>query len=183
MSDHAFEYEGYEELEQFIEKFPEMVLDAAESAMKGALAILRDLPEYPPQPGPDAPAPVWTEKSRRYFFWAVKNNKIPGWRWKDGHPEGQYQRTGHLGRNFTDEVTRSADEVIGTVGTAVPYAAWVVGPDYPGEQIGDDVMYQARIHRNRWWQFYDEIEGNLPAAWEEFDEILFQEIEAQFQEE
>lgn len=53
MSEQVFEREGWDELEDFINRFPEIALDAAEPAMMQALLVLHGaIPEYPaPLPG------------------------------------------------------------------------------------------------------------------------------------
>ncbi len=74
-----------------------------------------------------------------------------------------YRRTMTLGRSLTArrgqqtgaiaEVKSLAGEVRGVVGTAIPYAQYVIGKGR-----------QARIHRGRWWVFEDEVEGAIPGV-------------------
>jgi hypothetical protein len=181
MSD-AFELQGFDEFYSLLDAAPRYALLAAKAGMQEALLTLHDaIPEYPNPPSPDAPSPLVTPLQRRWFFWAVRAGKVPGWQWvedeRGGHPEGQYRRTGTLGRQITEEVRLTADGVEGEIGTATPYAPWVIGPDYPGEVItgmnDGDPMYQARIHANRWWQFDEVIEQNIQSAWDEFVRAFF----------
>lgn len=94
-----------------------------------------------------------------------------------GHPEGQYPRSETMGRQFTTEVARTENGITGEIGTATPYAPWVVGPDYPGRMINGQTMYQARIHQGRWWQFEEIVEENADEAAEEFTETFLREFE------
>lgn len=64
-----------------------------------------------------------------------------------------------LGRSITtfkggatgalSEVTRTGPTVRGVIGTAIPYAQYVVGPK------------QAKIHQGRWWLLIAEVKKNL----------------------
>lgn len=53
-------------------------------------------------------------------------------------PMSTYRRTGTLGRSFTGEIKGIGGEIRGIVGTAIPYAPYVVGPK------------QAAVHKGRW---------------------------------
>ena len=53
-------------------------------------------------------------------------------------PMSTYRRTGTLGRSFTSEIKGVGGEIRGIVGTAIPYAPYVIGPK------------QAAIHKGRW---------------------------------
>jgi len=91
-------------------------------------------------------------------------------------PNQRYQRTNTLGRRWTTMVEVGLESVIGRLGTNVPYAPWVVGPDYPGETINGFEMYQAKIHQGRWWQLEDVIDNNIGGAWTEFEKHFNSEI-------
>jgi len=180
MSD--FEYPEFQKFRKEIDKWPEFAVVAAEPAMQDALIFLHGkLPEYPdpPQTG----VGFTTQKQRAWFFMSVQDGIIPGWRWVDGteetpgHPEKTGSaRTGNLGRKFTESVTAAPWMVQGELGTNVPYAPWVVGPDFPGEEINGKVMYQARIHQGRWWQFADVVAENMDDAWQEFTDAWWPEF-------
>lgn len=180
-------------MDDFIEeitKWPEYALLAAEPAMMDALLYLHgSLPEYPdpPEHGVGFTSPA----QRAWFFASVKDGRVPGWRWVPGQPAtGSSQavpghpekvgsaRTGNLGRKFTEEVFRQPWAVLGNIGTNVPYAPWVVGPPYPGEQINGQTMYQARIHEGRWWQFEVTVESNSDEAWKRFNEKFWPAFQA-----
>ncbi len=94
----------------------------------------------------------------------------------------RYRRTGTLGRRFTTEVIAGSEDVIGRIGTNLAYAPWVVGPDYPGEEIGGRMMYQARVLVDRWWQFNDVVEANIEGAWTEFEKQFWPDFRAQIEQ-
>jgi hypothetical protein len=181
----SFDLQGFDEFYASLDVWPQYALRAGKAAMQEALLTLRDaIPEYPDPPDRSAAgyvSPLVTLRQRRWFFAAVKKGQIHGWEWvKDehgGHPEGQYRRTGTLGRQITEEVRVSADGIEGEIGTATPYAPWVIGPDFPGEDIHGTTMYQARIHEGRWWQFDQVIADNVQSAWDEFYRAFFTTFE------
>lgn len=170
------EYIALDEARKLIERFPEIALEVAEPAMEASLLFLHGkLPEYPAPPAvsPDGVS-FMNDKQRRWFFAAVKRGDVPGWRQGEAGPEKTGSaRTGNMGRKFTHDVESAETQVLGQLGTNVPYAPWVVGPDYPGEMINGKTMYQARIHQNRWWQFYAVVNDNADEAWKEFEEYFW----------
>lgn len=181
-----------QELREWIERLPGLALDAAEPAMTGALTWLHgQLPEYPPPPDgtlklPDGGSFLRTPKQQAWFFAAVKKGQLPGWGWneEEGHPQRMGStRTGTLGRRFTERTQRSGDNVTGELGTNVNYAPWVVGADYPGEEINGKQMYQARVHVDRWWQFGKVIDENTDGLFDEFSEIFWREFSQRIQQE
>jgi hypothetical protein len=97
-----------------------------------------------------------------------------------GHPQKVGgARTGNLGRAQGRDVTQNVDSVIATLGfdsSIAPYAPWVVGADYPGEDVDGEIMYQAQIHADRWWQFGSIISGEMENAWKLFDETFWEEF-------
>lgn len=182
----------YEQFASALAGWPDLALEAAEPALEQALLYLHgQLPEYPepPLPSPDGVS-FLNEKQRAWFFAAVQEGRVPGWQWVPaqkatastpylpGHPEKVGSaRTGNLGRKFTESVSRADDAVLGQLGTNVPYAPWVVGPDYPGENFNGQTKYQARIHVGRWWQFEKIVHENLEGAWERFDRTFWPEFQ------
>lgn len=176
------EVEGLDELQALIERFPELALDAAEPALIQTLLYLHGrLPSYPPKPALGTASNFWTPKQQRWFWWAVKRGGVPGMRWVEeedgGHVEGEYRRTGTLGRRITEETTRDADGVTGELGMNTPYAPWVVGPpESDPVSVDGQQMYQARVHEGRWWRFGDVVEENLDAAYELFQKQFFEEL-------
>lgn len=175
------DYQSVEELFTAVEAWPALSLRSAETAMHVAVDTLHEgIPQYPSMDGPvQRPdgASFLTDKQRAWFFWAVGNNKVPGWGTRDGKIEYLGSaRNGDLGRSFTEEVTRIDNGVLGVVGTAMSFAPWVVGPSYPGEEILGETMYQARIHEERWWIFEDEMANHLSEAWARFDETFWVEF-------
>ena len=167
--------EGLEELADFIDHFVSVeYIEGARRAMTNALLYLHSkLPGYPSSPAKGEASKHWTDKQRRWFFWALKAGEI----------EVPYKRTGTLGRRFTTRVKVDGPDISGVIGTDVPYTPWVVGPDESAAiTFGGVKMYQAPIHRGRWWQFIDVVERNLGKASEEFVETFFKYMEKEYKE-
>lgn len=180
-------YESEDALRRWIERMPGLALMAAEPAMQAALDYLRGaVPEYPLSPAgpvrqPDGSSFLTTPQARARFFGLVKAGQVPGWSWDaEGGRAVRYgsARTGTLGRRITDQVTAESAAVTGQIGINLTYAPWVVGPDYPGEEINGTTMYQARVHSGRWWQFDTVIAENLDGAWNAFDTAFWPQFEA-----
>lgn len=161
MSD-VLDLSGFDELRALIEQMPDIALEAAGVAMDRALLFLLSvIPAYPPPPTAPAgsSAKFWTDKQRRFFFWAMRRGKI----------KVPYVRTGFLGQSFTSETRRLGDSVDGEFGTSAANAPWVVGPDYPGQDFHGHSMYQARIHEGRWFQFEDVFDAHKDEAMDLFE--------------
>ena len=162
-----------------VRKYPRFAIESAYPAMERSIKYLFErIPDYPDPPAarPDGVS-FMSDKQRAWFFAAVKRGQVKGWTYVDGKPA----RTGktrdvNLGRKFTEKVTATDESVLGQLGTNVPYAPWVVGPAYPGEAINGKTMYQARIHQDRWWQFYDVMDKNTEAAWQVFEKYFWPEF-------
>jgi hypothetical protein len=166
---NVLELSGFPEFERLLEQMPELSLAAAEVAMEKTMAFLMSvLPPYPPAVNfePGVVARAWTDKQRRFFFAALRSGRI----------KLPYRRTGLLGQRFTTEVRREADSVEGEWGTNDLKAPWVVGPDYPGEEIRGEPMYQARIHAGRWWQFGSVFDEHKDAAMNLYETEFFVEF-------
>ncbi len=148
-----------------------------------------------------------TDKQRAWFFAAVQANDIPGWRWVEsqqviltertagerapylsnikrtrvggGHPEKfASARSGDLERRFTTGVEKDKESVAGSLGNSVAYAPWVVGGDYPGDDVDGEKKYQAKIHEGQeWYQFPEVIASNIDDAWKKFDEKFWPEFQ------
>lgn len=169
MSD-VLEYSEFEQFRKQIERWPLLALEAGRPAMEQALLYLHGkLPEYPPPPEPVEGGWMTSDKQIRWFYANLKKGNVRGWKLVDGKPvKVGSARTGNLGRKFTEEASVTEGSVLGQLGTNVPYAPWVVGPDYPGRDFGGTVKYQARIHADRWWQLEEVVEENIDEAWKEF---------------
>jgi hypothetical protein len=177
------------ELQEMVKGLGPAALSAAEPAMEEALNhLLGQIPPYPTSDPPKGAMKDASDKARGWFFWAVRQGKIPGWKWvkatknTPAHAEGRYRQSGHLGQSFTIAVSKTDSAVTGEIGTNAPYAPWVVGPDFPGEDFGGSKKYQAKIHSGRWWQFSDVIDDNIEAAWKIFEDDLLKQIEKAFAE-
>ena len=192
-----FEWEGREEMLRTIEHVPDLALEAAVPGMKDAVTFLHGaLPDYPNLPDgsvmrPDGVSFLRTATQRGWFFAATRKGQVRGWEWVEeeidgrvvGHPQRVGStRTGTLGRKFTEDVVKETAAVLGTLGTNVPYAPWVVGPSYPGEEINGKQMYQARVHVDRWWQLYDVVAKHEGEAWDVFEETFWPELKRKFGE-
>ena len=75
-------------------------------------------------------------------------------------PNSRYRRTGLLGRSIATDVKPLGTAIIGTIGSNVEYAPYVIG--------GDDV--QAPIHQGRWWQLEKVVEAQIPAVVKIFED-------------
>jgi hypothetical protein len=176
-----FEYTSSHELQELIGALPVLALQAGEPAMTQTVDFLHGrIPEYPELPmlpgghiAPDGVSFLHSDAQRAWFFGSIKKNQLPGWGYEDGHPaKTGSTRTGTLGRRFTEQVLKTDQAITGEIGTNLNYAPWVVGPDYPGEEINGRTMYQAKVHAD-WWQFGDVIAANLEAGWDVFDEAFW----------
>lgn len=163
----TLELKGFDELKDDIRRLPAAAYIAGKIAMEQALLYLHgQIPSYPPPPSPGT-FQFATARQRRWFFANLAEGKI----------ESPYRRSGDLGRSFSTQIDAGEDGLTGSLGTNKEYAPWVVGPDHPGESIGGETMYQARVHEGRWWQF-DEVMGqHLDEAERIFVETFFKEFE------
>jgi hypothetical protein len=180
----------YTEFEKFANelasKFPAYALESGEKAMtEMADYLLGLLPEYPEETlgrimPPDGVSWLKTDKQRRWFFAAVRSGEVRGWEWVDGHLSKKGGgRTGNFGRASDRNVYLESNSVVAELGynkSLAPYAPWVVGPDYPGELVGTETMYQAQIHVDRWWQFGSIIAEGIDEGWKLFGEIFWEEF-------
>jgi hypothetical protein len=157
------ETEGFEELRDIIDLLPKLALEAARDPMLDAAIFLRSqIPGYPPKPKPGTASKFWTDKQRRWFWWQIgQGNKALF----------EYKRTGTLGRRITEGVETTQDAVTGFVSMGgTPYAPWVVGPDFENKRsfAGRGQMWQARVHRGRWWQFETIMDEHIDEASDRF---------------
>lgn len=65
-------------------------------------------------------------------------SKIP--KYPSSRPSSSYRRTGDLGRSIAGEVKLLGAEYVGTIGTKIEYAKWVIDEDN-----------QAHMHKGIWW--------------------------------
>jgi hypothetical protein len=141
-----FEISGLNELIIILECLGRDPGDKLIPSMEAAMRyIWGQLPEYPPKPQPGEASKYWTDKQRRWFFWAVKKGLIS--------PIYRRRMSGGLGGSISTEVISQPGELIGVIGPGMPYAPYVVGKDK-----------QARIHQGRWWVLEDEVEKNVEGA-------------------
>jgi len=164
-----FDVEGMDKVTEMVDHFISVeFMHAAKHGMTEALLFLHSkLPEYPDPPKQGEASKHWTDKQRRYFFWALGQGII----------KAKYRRTGTLGRKFTTGVRVRHGTVFGEIGTDLPYAPWVVGPDEKEAiTFGGVRMYQAPIHAGRWWKFHQVIEDNLDDAYQTFIDIWWADI-------
>jgi len=74
-----------------------------------------------------------SEKQRRYVMWLVRQGKVP------------YRRTHQLETGFNTMVKSIGNDVVATVGSSAPHAAWVKGHKRFGS-----AGPQAAYHRGTW---------------------------------
>lgn len=118
---------GIEELRQRLNDAQQVgaVLDKA--MKKAVLYVHQQIPPYPPPP-----------------------------------PNSRYRRTMTLGRSITtlkggargalSQTRLIPGGVQGVIGTSIPYARDVIGPD------------QKPVHKGRWWQLETEVEKSIPGV-------------------
>lgn len=166
--DATLDLTGFAEIEKILTELPDISLKVGEYAMEQTMIyLLSILPPYPDKPEAGLAARLWSPAQRAAFFAHLKELQAAGF---------SGERTGELGQKFTTTVRRDTESVEGEIGTSDPKAPWVVGPDYPGEEINGEMMYQARIHAGRWWQFMEEIEKAYPQAMQIFQEKFFERL-------
>ncbi|MFA5836181.1 MAG: hypothetical protein WC837_04410 [Bellilinea sp.] len=110
------------------------------------------------------------------------HGQLPGY--PPAIPDSSYKRrgSGGLSGSFTERVSLETGAVIGELGTNLISAPWVVGPDWPGEQIGGRQKFQAQIHVDRWWQFDDVVAAAEEGAWDEFEQKFWPEFRERIQQ-
>lgn len=141
-----FEINGLDELVAVIDRLGRdpgyELTPSMESAMRW---IWGQLPEYPPKPQSGEASKYWTDKQRRWFFWAVKKGLIS--------PSYKRRQSAGLGGSISTEVISQPGELIGVIGAGMPYAPFVIG-----------ASRQAPLHQGRWWILEDEVEKNVEGA-------------------
>lgn len=150
MSDNSDFFAWVDEVDNFISSIPKLIQEEGEPAMLTAMADLQ--------------AELVADDTG-----SIYPNELPN---------QKYVRTFDLMRSVYSDSEFNDDTLTGivSVGGGLDYAPWVVGPDYPGEIINGNRMYQASIHQNRWWQFFTVIDENINDAWDNFKEILFERL-------
>ena len=141
---------GLDEVARKFKGMEDKAVRRLEMAMKrGILTVHQSIPPYPTRS--DRRMVFVSAKQRRWFFWALKSGLITV----------PYRRTNTLGRSITtfkgsegalSEARSSGANIVGVIGTAIPYAQYVVG----------DADKQARIHKGYWWQLLENIKKNVP---------------------
>ena len=76
---------------------------------------------------------------------------------KEGRIKVPYRRTNRLGQSITTAVNTVGGRVVGTIGTNVDYAPWVIS----SEKTPDSGGPQAQYHKKRWWT----LQGVVADAW------------------
>lgn len=156
-----FDVDGLDEIKALVDRYVSVeFMEAGRHAMELTLKFLQgEIPEYPAQAHRKADTANWTDKQRRYFFWALNEGII----------QVPYRRTGTLVRKITNEVKSVGAVIEGHIGIDADYAPWVVGPDRNAAiTIGGVKKYQSRGHSGVWWQFLDVVEDNLDEAFQVF---------------
>ena len=132
MADFGVEIRGLKQLQAKLKRMDDSLQDELKRTMIQATALVQ-------RPAQQYPAPsrrkmqFVSEKQRRYVMLLVRQGKVP------------YRRTGTLGRTITSEVKSIGNDVVGTVGSSVPHAPWVIGHKTVGS-----AGPQARYHKGTW---------------------------------
>jgi len=128
----GIEIRGIKELRAKLKRMDTSLQADLVKAMTQATALVqREAARYP---APSRrPMRFVSDKQRRYVMMLVSQGRVP------------YRRTGTLGRTLTSQVKSIGNDIIGTVGTNIVYAPWVIGHESVGGRGP-----QARYHRGTW---------------------------------
>ena len=154
-----------EKLADAVSNLPELTIDAAEFFLGELLQeLLEDLPKPPPSGTAKAQWPGFlTDKQRRWYFWALKSGEL----------DRQRAAAPKMNERWATEMRAGAAGIIGILYNDAPHMPWVVGPDYPGVVYpglnAGRPMYQARIHKGRWWQLGEFMQEQAPEMWDKFN--------------
>lgn len=123
------EVKGLKELQAAIAKFPRMVEiymgKAGQEAADRVILNTAGLRKYPPDAARAPQAQNWTDKQRRYFFWALRQGII----------EVPYRRTLSPGsENFGKQWYVKRKGFSTEIGNRASYAHWLSGDDQSAYQ-------------------------------------------------
>jgi len=129
-------------------------------AMDGAVRIMaHEVKKYPSPPSradKERAKKAWSDKQRRWFFWALKKGRIDV-----PYRRGQSPGSEKLGSSWSTKVTKRGKEIWGVIQTRVSYARFVVDKDS-----------QATIHRRRWTTVQQVVKDTTGDVQKLFDRAL-----------
>ena len=206
----VFQYNEVTDFLKEIDSWPHLALVAAIPSMWDAVDFLQgEIPEYPAPPEGALVVPdgisFMSDKQRRWFFWAVQNDQIPGWKWIIDLAPVQVP-TPYVNRGETTPATVSHfvetghghAQKVGSGRTGLLGQSFSTDVEADDESVqgfvgtsdqkapwvvgpdfpGEDNKYQAKIHADRWWQFVPEMESNIESAWAKFRETFEEKFQA-----
>lgn len=138
------EIKGLEEATKRLEKMGKDVRPTLASGMSDSLAFVHRKTKYPPVVR--RPQPFKSDRSRRFFFAALKRGII-----RVPYRRGQPPQSQKLGQSITTHIETTPNEVIGKIGTNVSYAPLVIGE-----------KTQATYHKGNWWTLEGKVRESLP---------------------
>lgn len=135
------------DVEKTLGKFKDEIRNATvEGFEKGLFALQEKIPG-PPVPS-HKPFSFVSIRQRRWFFASLAKGLI----------NIPYRRTNEMLRRMTTSVKKEGPtDVVGRIGTSLPYAPYVISdrklPDLRGPQ--------SEYHSGTWWTLQEEVEKNL----------------------
>jgi len=146
----SYDVKGYNRVRNSLRKMASEYKRETDDTVKDFAKDQRAKLKSFPYPTPRRIAqPFKTDKSRRWFFWALHTGLI----------QVPYVRTGVLASSWRAEQSGWADW---SVANSAPYASLVIGRDE-----------QSEYHKNHWWVAQDIIEEETPQLTEDLtDNIL-----------
>lgn len=172
-------------------QYPELALNAAAIALEDGLEWLKaQIPDDPTGPlDTGYPSPLRTDKQRRWWFAHLRESEFGDWqmdasRFSMGTELGDLNKPSDKGQDrqmrdsFDVKITETPYEVFGDLSTDLPWAPWVVGPEFPGESYGGVKMWQAAIHayHHRWWRLEEIFKENADELNELMQDIYWEHI-------
>jgi hypothetical protein len=122
--------QGLDKIQAALDKFPRQIESylgqAGDEAAKRVIFEAEGLKKYPPG-GPGAPQPFKTDKSRRYFFAALKSGEI-----EVPYRRGQSAKSERYGTQWYAE--RKGYSTL--IGNRSSYAQWLGGQNQSGYMAG-----------------------------------------------
>lgn len=160
------DFSALDDINTIVENTDALLIDIAnEVQQRNNDTVLRVMAEYPSQA--KHPFEFATPKSRRYYFWLIKQGKIN----TDGT---RYIRNGKLGKSWSFEVKTNKRGVAMVIQTSAKMARYVGGTMAISKP---SLARQAQVagHRNTGWQPFvdrlnpllDSIQGDYQALYRE----------------
>jgi len=107
------------------------------------------------------------DEMRRTMIQATALVQRPAQQYPAKRPESSYRRTGTLGKTITSEVKSVGNDTVGTIGTDLVYAPWVIGHKVVGGRGP-----QARIHQGTWKTLKAHLDARRGEIRELFKEMV-----------